>query len=515
MALQMARPYKHPKTGVYYFRQKVPADLRSKLGNKIVSRSLRTKDAGLAKIRNADEVRKQAVIWDSYRKEPEPLPHQQIVALSGIIYRDLMALREEEPGDRKVWVKTLNILNGLRDDAAGQERWYGSQVDNLLLERGIVTDSYSRQRLIQEADRAFRQAVEQQLKRAEGDYSPDPKADRFPPLQGDSGPVSKDKPTIRGLFKLWERDHLADGKSARTVGDFRQKVESLIAFVKHDNAEDVTPKNIADWCEHLRHEENLSSRTVSQKYLAAVKVVFALAVEKLAIKTNPAKDVTVRFTKNKRKERPKGFTDDEARTILSAALSEAGLENWSSLNKLAIRWGPWICAFTGARITEIMQLRREDLIDVADIPCLNITPDAGSVKTGNFRIVPIHPQLQEMGLVEMIRSRKAGPLFFEPRGRKAKNPAENVGKAVGKWVREVVGITDTRVQPNHAWRHRFKTLARDMDIDTEYRDAIQGHEDGRAASDYGETTVKALYREICKLPRYGVDGAAARKEDAA
>lgn len=66
MALQMARPYKHPKTGIYHYRQKIPADLRGKLGDKIISRSLRTRDPQEAKIRNANEVRKQALVWDGY-----------------------------------------------------------------------------------------------------------------------------------------------------------------------------------------------------------------------------------------------------------------------------------------------------------------------------------------------------------------------------------------------------------------------------------------------------------------
>ena len=42
---------------------------------------------------------------------------------------------------------------------------------------------------------------------------------------------------------------------------------------------------------------------------------------------------------------------------------------------------------TGARINEITQLRREDLLVEAGVPCIRITPDAGSVKTDNFRIV--------------------------------------------------------------------------------------------------------------------------------
>lgn len=80
--------------------------------------------------------------------------------------------------------------------------------------------------------------------------------------------------------------------------------------------------------------------------------------------------------------------------------------------------------------------------------------------------------------------------------------AQSAGAKIGTWVREVVGIADPNVQPNHAWRHRFKTIAREAGIAPEYSDAITGHEDGRAASDYGETTVKALWREVQKLPRY-------------
>lgn len=178
----MARPQKNPKSGVYYFRQKTPADLVAVFGKKEVSRTLGTKDPAEAKLRNADEVRKQALIWDTYRKRPEPLPHKQIVALSGLIYRDHMAALELEPGEPEVWLETQKLLDRITasPDPSARERWYGSTVDNLLLEHGLVTDAASRQRLIIVAERAFRQVVEQQLKHAEGDYSADPEAARFP-----------------------------------------------------------------------------------------------------------------------------------------------------------------------------------------------------------------------------------------------------------------------------------------------------------------------------------------------
>ncbi|MDD8023124.1 MAG: site-specific integrase [Paracoccaceae bacterium] len=506
MVLQMARPQKNPKSGVYYFRQKTPADLVAAFGHKEASWSLRTKDPEEAKRRNAEAVRKQAMVWAALRKRPEPLPHQQIVALSGILYRDHMAVMELEPGEPQVWTETLKLLDRVASGPDGLESWYGPTVDNLLLERGVVTDETSRNRLIQETDRAFRQVAEQQLKRAEGDYSPDPKADRFPALAG-APQASAEKTSIRALFKLWERDHLANGKSPRTVGDFRQKMEALIDYLGHNDAQRVTPENIADWCDHLRHENNLAARTVSQKYLSVIKTVFGLAVEKRKLKKNPAGDIKVRFVKPPR-TRPKGFTDDEAKAILAAALADPNtLGRRAEANKRAIRWGPWICAFSGARITEVMQLRTDDLIEDHGVLCLRITPEAGSVKTAIYRMVPVHPQLLEMGLAKMIRALPSGPIFYTttPVRGKPVDPVERaqaVGGKVGQWVRKVVGITDTKLQPNHAWRHRFKTIARDVGIAPEYSDASTGHDDGRAATEYGETTGKALWREVQKLPRY-------------
>ena len=44
MVLGMARPWKHPKTGVYWFRKVVPAKLRPLVGKTEVRRTLRTKD---------------------------------------------------------------------------------------------------------------------------------------------------------------------------------------------------------------------------------------------------------------------------------------------------------------------------------------------------------------------------------------------------------------------------------------------------------------------------------------
>ena len=50
----------------------------------------------------------------------------------------------------------------------------------------------------------------------------------------------------------------------------------------------------------------------------------------------------------------------------------------------AKRWSPVLCAFTGARVTEMAQLRREDVRQEDGRWVLRVTPDVGSVKAGGY-----------------------------------------------------------------------------------------------------------------------------------
>lgn len=408
MALRMPSPSKHPKTGIYYLTVRVPSDLVASGHRPVVKESLRTKDPAEAKRRFSLRYEELQRGWQAARSGPSAIPFVQLVAVAGQWRRELDAIVQEDPGEATIW-ETLRAKTAAADGSPGSlARWYGDDADRLLNAAGLNADEYSKERFVGQLHLVAKEWTEFQHRRALGDFRPDPLAERFPswsPERASEEASASGGPafSITDAFKLWERDHLANGKSERTTRDFRHKLASLAAFVGHDDARKVTPENVADWCEHLRHEKNIAGRTVSQKYLAAAKVVFTVAVEKRKLAVNPAAGTKVRFSKPQR-TRSAGFTDAEAKAILKAALaSPDSLGRRSELNKRAIRWGPWICAFTGARIGEVMQLRTDDLViekvDEAQVPCLRITPEAGTVKTGRYRVVPIHPQLQEMGLV--------------------------------------------------------------------------------------------------------------------
>ncbi|WP_318652304.1 DUF6538 domain-containing protein [Bosea spartocytisi] len=73
MVLAMARPFKHPKTGVYWFRRVVPKDLRATVGKRGALRSLRTKDPTEARALHANIAAEVEKHWGALRSPAETL----------------------------------------------------------------------------------------------------------------------------------------------------------------------------------------------------------------------------------------------------------------------------------------------------------------------------------------------------------------------------------------------------------------------------------------------------------
>lgn len=151
-------------------------------------------------------------------------------------------------------------------------------------------------------------------------------------------------------------------------------------------------------------------------------------------------------------------------------------------------------------------MRREDVRHEKGVPVFRITPEAGTVKTKRFRDVPIHPHLVEMGFLDYVGTR-TGPLFYDPgrgRGGTAANPlSKKVGERLAAWVRKL-GIDDVGVDPNHGWRHSFKTRGRTGGMRDSVLDAIQGHAPQTEGRKYGGFTIDAMAREMALFPRYAL-----------
>jgi len=397
------------------------------------------------------------------------------------------------------------------------EGQYETVVDSVLVREGIEVDKESRRLLLDCVRDAEVDAFKSLARNAMGDYSPDPKAQRFPPV-ADAKPNARPKLSITGLFEEYIKMLQADGQGDAAEKRWKPIVTKFVAFLKHDDAARVTKENVIAWRDHRLMKEGVSAKTVKDSDLASLRAIFQWATDDLKLPINPAGGVRVKLPKRVQ-SRSKGFTDGEALAVLKAAKDYEKPEKEYEETAAAKRWAPWLCAFTGARIVEICQLRKEDFSYRERIPVIRITPDAGSVKSGHYRDVPLHPQLVELGLMQFVASSKAGPLFHrtKPRSTSRKgslsssapsktNPASAVAATVGEWVNSL-GVITGKVAPNHGWRHRFKTTAIEVGMHQRVADAIQDHAARTAGESYGDVTMKAKYDAVRMLPRYPVSTA--------
>ncbi len=134
-------------------------------------------------------------------------------------------------------------------------------------------------------------------------------------------------------------------------------------FIRHNDARRLTKQNLLEWRDATL--KTLSAKTVSDVYLASVRTVLKWAVENDRLEANVAEKVRQEVPK-KVLEREQGYTDTEAITVLRASRNyTATVRNNPATMEApqttaAKRWAPILCAFTGARITEITQLRKQD-----------------------------------------------------------------------------------------------------------------------------------------------------------
>ncbi len=303
------------------------------------------------------------------------------------------------------------------------------------------------------------------------------------------------------MVEDWWKEAKAAGRKQSTYESYQKTMMKLVAFLKHDEAGRVTPEDIVRFKDH-RLLGGASAKTVKDSDLAGLKTVFGWAVMNRRMHSNPAEGLTIKVGKS-RKLRSKGFYDREASAILKHARNSAAGRAAPKL-ALAKRWVPWLCAFTGARVGEMLQLRKEDVRREGKDWVVHVTPEAGPVKTDEARDVVLHLQIIEEGFPEFYERSSRGYLFIDPKAgdlgvRKAVKTARN---KVNAFVREVV--KDPNVDPSHGWRHRFKTIGIEQEVAMRVLDAIQGHAPRNASEDYGDVTIAAKAKAVDRFPNIDV-----------
>jgi len=546
MLYRLVSSVKRKESRFQQFAKRVPADLVERLaGRKLyvplgdetctvsvpkhgtIRFSLRTDSPPDVRERQAAALAYLEKVFRAARADaPIPLSHQQCVALSKQIYEAWSA----DPGvgnrtvaleidieTRQQQVATLSddeeaellrhVAATLEDDRKdGSEEAYrrlearfGSLVDRALAEKGIVeTDQGSRRLILKEFARSAAQGLNvHSRKLADADYSPDPNANRFPPWKDTGSPQSA--VSLVGLPESWWAEATLTGHSESTREAYERAFRQLADFLGHDDATRVSAADVIAFKDHRL--QAVSPRTVKDTDLSALKSVFRWAVDNRKLQANPADGVTVTRSRQPKK-RMRDFTPEEAHKILRASdETQRGpretVQRWA-----ARRWAPWLCAYSGARVGEILQLRKTDIIEVDGYFAMMITPEAVTVKGGEARTVPLHHHLLEKGFMDFVESAPDGPLFmWSGTGRPAWRTSKN---KLTEFVRQ--HVPDRSVQPNHAWRHGFKTIGREAGIEGLILDRICGHAPETVGDEYGMVTVQTMGKALKRFPKFKVHG---------
>jgi integrase len=274
----------------------------------------------------------------------------------------------------------------------------------------------------------------------------------------------------------------------------------------------MTKDDAYRWVDHLT-KKGIAKKSIREVWIASLRATAGFQIERGKL-TGENPFSRVRGVKPTKQSNQKGFSDAQAEKILSATLG-----TFSHLTTLetraARRWIPWICAYTGARVNEVTSLVPSDVRndEETDIPCFYLRPE---MTKGDYeRVIPVHSHLVDQEFLDYVKKReKAGlPLFYDPKragGGENGNPQwQKIAERLGKWV--VNSLKVTGVAPNHGWRHRFKSVARDVGMHPEVEAFITGHggsddpnEIKKISLRYGDAWVKTLKKTIELYPRYGI-----------
>lgn len=283
--------------------------------------------------------------------------------------------------------------------------------------------------------------------------------------------------------------HKGWAENDRNRYDRERTLKRFADFLGHDDATRVAKDDARAF------RDDMGSRGLSVKTqrndLSELSAMWRWGLgEVLPDGTNPFAGVLP--AKPKRRATKRSFTQEDAAAILTAARQEAGF----------LRWAPWLCCLTGARLGEVVQSFGRDVFKVGEHWAIRLHQDASDDEDGvrslknevSERTIPLHPALLAEGFLAYVQGLPAGsPLFPDVRPDKFNRRSGTASKRMGYWVRKGLKIESKTISPSHSWRHWFIDACRMTDMRGEVRSTLTGHSAKLDESaDYGDVAMMDL-----------------------
>lgn len=517
----MAKPWKHPDSGIYYHRVEVPADIRDKIGKRWIKTSLRTKDFREAKRLFASQYAETQSLFEQARAEVSLLPKDIEVLAQRWLDKSIAAL--EDDGDFQNYLMhsddQYSSASGLIADALErgykqQKSWVKQHVNEVLNDHNllILEDSPDYQALTERMCWRLMELSKIAENRFYGDWSsasPDltrlathrlsTESEKVTPVsaQTDYKPLGEMVSAFLN-YKIdrgdWELKTRRDAENASaqfvefigadidpntiTRDQIRDFVTLLLSLPqRYTMIPRLKTKSLNQLVE-IAAEEDLQtvSPTTAKKKLVFIKSLFKHAVQEEWIDRNRTEGIQA--PKGKPRQRV-AYTPEQANVLLDAT-------------KVAVRpsdyWCPRIALTMGMRSNEILQVTKDDIKQLNGIWCIDINRGASS-ETGtdkkaknenSERVVPVPEVLIEAGFIKYVDHVSEGRIF----------PCVKLGNdgtyslTYSKRVNPLIRKLGLKPEPDemvlrdfHSLRHTFRANARAYGVPKEYADLIGGWKD--------------------------------------
>jgi integrase len=427
------------QNGSQYYQRKVPKDLIERYGFKLIKLKLNEDDGPIAK-QILQLAKLDDLTFKAFRNDVNLVYEEQ----KQVAYRQL-AVFKLKPGDGSVRLGPSEMPNAPAN--ANDQPHLDSFIDNYI--------ELARDGKLTKTDELAYKALQSPL------------------------PIVLSE--LIDIYLKFHPDHkgLDEHFSRKAKRDWNRFIE-----IVGNIAAERLDRNIIRTYINKRESAGVKSGTV-QRELNTLRAVITIAKrEGYFYKDNPFEGI--RPTKKNDAKKRETYTFDELSVIRNKCL-----EINDDIRQIVL-----VTMYTGARIGEIVGLRKQDCILDKTAPYIRITDySKKTVKTSNsVRNVPLLGEAWEM-LLRAMKDSTTDAVFPRYNNLRDKPRADSASTYVGRWLKEITNTDKT----SHCFRHTVRDLLRNSNATKDVMDEIHGGAKQNIADTYGEgRTIKKKYDSIKK-----------------
>lgn len=303
--------------------------------------------------------------------------------------------------------------------------------------------------------------------------------------------------SLREIYEKWKQSHPRSNDSINSCDRSLKLFETLVGNIA---IEQVDRAMGAQFKTHLLQLD--TTRKTARDRLIWIKSLLNYAHRDLELTSrNVWNGIDISFKTTKRR-RP--WTDEELSILFSQPLfTEKKLPRNKKAGGWAAYWVPLIAVFSGARVSEICQLTRDDIHTNANHPTIKIRSRSEDqhLKTINAeRDIPIHHQLIELGFLDYVEQIKSSPAANNLWPELPKRH-ERSGGYFSQWFGEYLKTLQLNGEVDfHSFRHTVRTQLVLKDVSEIAIDRLLGHSHTGSVGSRTYTHIDSqLPKVVCKI----------------